>query len=656
MPALSILDPDGPVRVVSWPEGSVGLGRDPTNHAALPNGKVERWHAAIFMDPGPSYRLRSLVGRAGISQGRDRIRSRVLQDGDRFQIGPYDLTFQSAMSQDGAVGGRPGHAVRLSGPLHDPLGANPETRELHASDWTTAGWSLTHGPDPAPRELFISVQAVASTLGLDEMLECLLEQVVRVAAPSVSFAALMEEDSTPDVRALKTTPGRDPGPNGPEVSQSTIRDSVRGGLPILAIRSVQRESMVRLKIVRALCLPLVADRRVRGIVYADWREWGEPPVEEAKLEWLAALAMYAGSTFENAIHHEQLRAEHERLRSQHERLQQSHRTQTQIVGVSAATRQLLEDVDRCAARERDVVILGPTGTGKELVARRIHECSKRRDGPFVAVNCAAISRDLFESEMLGIDPLAVTGVPAGRPGRFREANRGTLFLDEIGALTLDHQASLLRVLEDHAVRPVGGRGQPVVVDIRVVAATNLDLEEAMRQGEFREDLFHRLGVPIRTTPLKERPEDIPILAYYLIDRSSQAENEDWRDIAPKVMEALLGYGWPGNVRELGRCLRNALVFAGERIEMSHLRADPQIVGSAKGIPPLKDVEAEHIRRVLRATGGNQAQAAKILKVAPNTLTAKMRLYRIRRDEFRSVVRGVRAPASAAPTDPSGSPR
>jgi transcriptional regulator with PAS, ATPase and Fis domain len=249
----------------------------------------------------------------------------------------------------------------------------------------------------------------------------------------------------------------------------------------------------------------------------------------------------------------------------------------------------------------------------------------------VPVNCAAIPGELFESEMFGIEPRALPGVPAGRAGRFREADRGTLFLDEIAELSLDHQARLLRVLEDHAVTPVGGRA--MAVDIRVIAATNRDLEKAVEEGALRGDLFNRLGVPIRATPLRERPEDIPILAYYLIDRMSESEGEAWRDIAPSVMERLLAYGWPGNVRELGRCLRNALVFAGDRIELSHLRADPELVGGEGALPSLDDAEADHIRRVLRATGGNQARAAKILGIAPNTLTAKMRLYRIRRDEF-----------------------
>ena len=635
MPTLRIVDLDGRVRTISWLEGSIGLGRDPTNHAVLPDEKVERWHAAIFMDPGPSYRLRSLVGRAGITLRGDRVRSSVLQDGDTFRIGTYELTFQAAAALAGAGAGGRAPAVRMSAPAMDVLGSHPETHAVRAPDWTDAGWGLEHGPEPSAREildLFLSVKAVASTLGLDEMLECLLEQVHRLASPSVTFAALVGDDGNLDVRVARTPPGRDPGPKGPKVSQSTVRQCIELGVPILAMRAAEpRVSMVALGITRALCLPLVADGRVRGIAYADWRNWGERPVEEPKLEWLAALAMYAGSAFENALHHERLRTEHQRLRSQHARLQQSERTRTQIVGVSAATRRLLEDVDRCAARDVDVLILGPTGSGKDLVARRIHECSKRRDGPFVPVNCAAIPGELFESEMFGIEPGALPGVPSGRPGRFREADRGTLFLDEFAELSLDHQARMLRVLEDHAVTPVGGRA--VAVNIRVIAATNRDLDKAVEEGVLREDLFNRLGVPIRTTPLRDRPEDIPILAYYLIDRMSESQGDAWRDIAPNVMEQLLANGWPGNVRELGRCLRNALVFAGDRIEFSHLRAQPELGDGEGALPSLEEVESDHIRRVLRATGGNQARAARILGVAPNTLTTKMRLYRIRRQEF-----------------------
>ena len=631
MPALQIVAPDGGSRSVSWVEGCIGIGRDPTNHVVLDHPSISRWHAAILLDPGPMYRIRSLRGRPDIRLGSGPVRSHPLQGGDEIQIGPFGLRFSGAVPKEVVRPRRPGVSIRLVDSTSDPLGGRSLGQELRAPDWTDAGWGTEHAPGPSPRELFISVQAVASSLDLDEMLSCLLEQVHELTSPSVSFAALLEDDGNLEVRVRRTSSSRDPGPDGPRVSQSTVRQCIESGLPYLAVHAAKpRLSMGELGIVRALCLPLIADTRVRGIVYADWRRWGDVPVEEARLEWLAALALYAGSAFENALHHDRLRLEHERLQIQHARVQQSQRTRTQIVGVSVATRRLLEEVDLCAARDVPVLILGPTGSGKELVARRIHECSKRHEGPFVPVNCAAIPRDLFESEMFGIDPQALPGVPAGRPGRFREADHGTLFLDEIGELSLDHQARLLRALEDPSISPVGGRGRPLPVDIRIIAATNRDLRKSVEEGTFREDLFNRLGVPIRTVPLSERPEDIPILAYYLLDALTQAHGEAWHEISPKVMDALQSYRWPGNVRQLARCLRNALVFAGERIEIADLRHDPDISGDAKPLPTLVEVEAEHIRRVLRATAGNQARAAAILKVAPNTLKKKMDEYGIRR--------------------------
>jgi transcriptional regulator with PAS, ATPase and Fis domain len=361
---------------------------------------------------------------------------------------------------------------------------------------------------------------------------------------------------------------------------------------------------------------------VRGIVYADWRRVETPPNED-RLEWVAALALYAGSALENALHHRKLRA-------QHDRLQRSRRSFTQLVGVSADMRRLLEEVDRCADREVDVLVVGPTGTGKELVARRIHERSKRRDNPFVPVNCASIPRELFESEMFGHLRGAYTGAATNKPGRFREAHGGTIFLDEFVELSLDHQARLLRVLEERTVTPVGGRAEPV--DVRVIVATNRDLRQALQERTLREDLYHRLGFTIRTTPLKDRAEDITILAYYLLDRHSQAQGEDYRDIAPKVIESFFMYGWPGNVRELGRTIRNALVLARDVIQPTDLQNDWEILW-AHGLASLEEIEADHIRRVLHATAGNQARAASILRVAPNTLKAKMERYGIRRGEY-----------------------
>ena len=618
MPALSVTGPDGVTRAVGWPDGSIGIGREPSNHVVLDHPHIGRWHAAIFEEAGPSYRLRDLGSARGTSVDGKRVKSHVLREGDEIRIGPYRAAFSSDDHHDRRPAA--GHTlhIRFSSAGEDPIGLKPSARPLSGR----IGWTSSPGSArPSPRELFESVQAVAARLDLDELLECLLEQVERLAAPSVSFAGLVRDDLPLDIRHRRSRLKSEPGPGGVRVSQTVIGGALESARPILASRAAS-QSMHELGIAWAVGLPLVAQGRVRGIVYADWRQWGERMMDEELMEWVAALAIHAGAAFENALHYQ-------RLQAQKERLEHSQRSQTQIVGVSSDTRDLINTVDRFAAKDFDILILGPTGTGKELVARRLHERSARRDGPFIPVNCASIPRELFESEMFGHARGAFTGAVAARKGRFQEANCGTLFLDELGELALDHQARLLRVFDERKVTPVGG--QPVSVDLRIIAATNRDLDQAVEQGTFREDLNNRLGIPIRTTPLGDRPEDIPMLAYYLLDQLTQGE--DHRDIAPDAMEHLLQQRLPGNVRELRRCLRNALVHSGARIELGGLARDAGATRGGKPLAPLSEVESSHIRRVLHATGGHQGRASEILGVSPNTLKAMMDRYRIQRGAF-----------------------
>ena len=628
MPVLLVTNPDGARRTVEWVDGSVGIGRDLSNHLVIEDPKVGRWHAAIFEEAGPSYRLRDLGSRKGTLVAGKRIRSHSLREGDEFQVGSYTISFASGTHR----GRRPsaGHElhIRFAADEQDPIGRGSKTTPLSGRiEWESPPEPAVGTARPSPRQRCESVQAVAARLDLDELLECLLEQIERLAAPSVMFAALVRDDRSLDIRQRRSRLRSDPGPHGIEVSQSVVDRTMESQQPILVSRADATLSMHRLGIAWAIGLPLVAQGRARAIVYADWRQWGKRTLDQERelLEWVAALALHAGAALGNALHYG-------RLQARTERLETSQRSQTQIVGMSPDTRDLLDTVDLCAARDFDVLIQGPTGTGKELVARRIHERSARRDGPFVVVNCASIPRELFESEMFGHRKGSFSGATTDRQGRFQEANCGTLFLDELGELAMDHQARLLRAIEDHQVTPIGG--QPVAVDLRIVAATNRDLEKATDQGTFRIDLINRLGIPIKPTPLKDRPQDIPILAYYLLDRLTQAEGEDYRDIAPEVIEHLLQHPLPGNVRELRRFLRDALVHAGPRIELRDLTRGATPSHGEKSLPSLAKVEADHIRRVLEATAGHQGRAAKILGISPNTLKAKMDLYRIRRDDFR----------------------
>jgi two-component system nitrogen regulation response regulator NtrX len=244
----------------------------------------------------------------------------------------------------------------------------------------------------------------------------------------------------------------------------------------------------------------------------------------------------------------------------------------QLVWSGGAMQKLMAQVERVAASETRVCILGETGTGKELVARTVHEKSGRHAGPFVTLNCAAIPAELMESELFGHEKGAFTGAAARHTGKFEQAHRGTLFLDEIGDMPLAMQAKLLRVLEEGEIERVGG-DRPIAVDVRIVVATHRNLEEQVRQGSFRQDLFHRVYVfPLVLPPLRERREEIPALAAHFA--AQVAEQNGWKQkaFAPEALEELSGYAWPGNVRELRNVVERVLLLAaGDTVDAATAR-------------------------------------------------------------------------------------
>ncbi|MGE5235336.1 MAG: sigma-54-dependent transcriptional regulator [Acidobacteriota bacterium] len=291
--------------------------------------------------------------------------------------------------------------------------------------------------------------------------------------------------------------------------------------------------------------------------------------------------------------------------------------------------ELLALVDRVGPSDVAVLISGESGSGKELIARRLHGHSHRSAGPFVAVNCAALPETLAESELFGHERGAFTGAESARAGRFEEANRGTLFLDEVGELPITLQAKLLRVLEEHTIRRLGGR-EDVAVDVRLVAATNRDLAVAVEGGAFRRDLYYRLAVvPLHLPPLRDRVGDVAVLAHHLLARLSIRHGVVGATLSPAALAALERYRWPGNVRELRNVLERALVVrAGDVIRPEDL-ALPQDAAATPGdlsLPLDRDSrEREAILEALRRAGGNREEAARLLGVSVRTL-----YYRLRR--------------------------
>jgi DNA-binding NtrC family response regulator len=314
----------------------------------------------------------------------------------------------------------------------------------------------------------------------------------------------------------------------------------------------------------------------------------------------------------------------------------------QMAGASANMRQIFSLVEQVAPSKAAVLITGESGTGKELVARALHTLSPRANGPFVALNCAAMPESLIESELFGHEKGAFTGAVERRAGCFELAQHGTLLLDEIGDMPLNTQAKLLRVLEDSRVRRLGGRTE-TVVDVRVVASTNKNLPEAIRANQFREDLFYRLNVfEILLPPLRDRLEDVPVLSRALLEDLNRKHGTQVIDIAPDAMDLLRRHRWPGNVRELRNALERAVILAADGVVLArHL--PPSVVPAAVReivvaesaaedflvLPSgttIDDAERALVKRTLILTKGNKTRAAEVLGISLKTLFNKLKGY------------------------------
>jgi formate hydrogenlyase transcriptional activator len=298
-----------------------------------------------------------------------------------------------------------------------------------------------------------------------------------------------------------------------------------------------------------------------------------------------------------------------------------------IVGQSSAIKYVLFKVSQVAPTDSTVLVMGETGTGKELVARAIHDASKRKDRPLIRVNCAALSPTLIESELFGHERGAFTGAAARKPGRFELANTGTLLLDEIGELPLDLQGKLLRVLQEGEFERVGS-GKTIKTDVRIIASTNRDLKQAVESGKFREDLWYRLNVfPITTPPLRDRRDDIPILTEHFARTFARKFSKELTAVSPETLTGLCTYSWPGNVRELANVIERAIITLRGPVLKIHedfpIREADMLAASVK---TLEDMERDHIVKVLEDLNwriDGPRGGARVLGINPSTLRTRM---------------------------------
>jgi formate hydrogenlyase transcriptional activator len=358
-------------------------------------------------------------------------------------------------------------------------------------------------------------------------------------------------------------------------------------------------------------------------------------ISQEEFDVLGIFADQAAMAIKSAFLFRELERHRERLEVENEYLQDELRLDSgfdNVIGKSAALRSVLRKVRQVSPVETTVLLTGETGTGKELIARAIHDASPRKTRPLIKINCGAIPGGVIESELFGHEKGSFTGAIQQRIGRFELADKGTLFMDEVGELPLDTQVKLLRVLQEQEFERVGST-KPIRVDVRLISATNRDVDKEVAEGRFRADLFYRLNVfPIRIPPLRERPEDIPLLVDYFLAQFQRKLAKSLKRVDEAGMEQLQRYAWPGNIRELQNVLERACVLAsGPVVSLAEpLRASTSTpVSGMRSVEPmttLEESERAHIRRALRAADGKvhgPNGAAELLGINPSTLRSRM---------------------------------
>jgi Nif-specific regulatory protein len=394
-----------------------------------------------------------------------------------------------------------------------------------------------------------------------------------------------------------------------------------------------RESLSDLGATSLICAPIQFADKVLGLIHLYCTD-PHKALDAEDLEFTVAVAKQLGGVIHNLQRQQSLTNENRSLRDQL-------RVESELVGNSESIRAIEQQIARVAGTNATCLIRGESGVGKELVARAVHYSSPRKDGPFVCLNCAALTETLLESELFGHERGSFTGATEKKIGKFEAANHGTIFLDEIGEMNVGTQAKLLRILEGHSFERVGG-SVPIRVDVRVVAATNQPLEEAVRNATFRRDLFFRLQVvEIHVPPLRERKGDVVPLAEHFLKRFVRETGRKVRGFTQAALKKMEDYHWPGNVRELRNVVERAValgmgsVLDASDIWLSSLEASPPAAGQVGGpeayVPvSLDEVEKRHIQATLEHTDWNKSKASEILHIERSTLDRKIAKYKLQR--------------------------
>jgi transcriptional regulator with GAF, ATPase, and Fis domain len=621
----------GPFEGRTFPlaEGEISIGREPDNQISLLDSLVSRRHCIIRKN-GQGFLLRDLDSRNSTFVNHVPVKERLLADGDEIRIGKSILIFQGLSTEASGVQA----ALQLdSAPT--PGGPTLILRKQDAIYLQPSLPRASVATERTLRDLNVLLnfsKTLNSVRGLAALQHKVLEAVLEISSADRAAILLSE----PGTEGFSSVIGWDRrlGPNQPiQVSQTILKQVLEENLAVLcndvssdqALR--EAESLLAPRVRSVLSVPLEVQDKVLGALYLDTSSQNVR-FDAELLQLVTALGNVAALAIENASHLE-------RLGDENRRLQQEINIQHSMVGESQRMREVYQFVSRVAARESTVLIQGESGTGKELVARAIHSNSGRADRPFVAINCAAIVDTLLESELFGHEKGAFTGAVGQKKGKLEIAQGGTVFLDEVGELAAPLQAKLLRVLQEREFERVGST-RLIKLDIRLIAATNVDLNEASLAGKFRQDLYYRLNVvSLEVPPLRERPEDIPLLAAFFTARYSEKVNRRVAGVSPKARACLLRYPWPGNVRELENAIERAVVLGSTELILPEDLPDSILEETASSEEPItalhegiREAKKKLIEQAIEQANNNYTEAAGILGVHPNHLFRLIRTLKL----------------------------
>ena len=584
MATLRMQFPGKGVKVYHIYKKITSLGRSDEADIVLPDPLLGETHAYIHFD-GRDFNITTTEKDAELFvNGRKRNKHRLTHE-DRVRLGMIELEFS----------------------LYD----EPVTDETAARTLAELN---------SYKKLFEFSQKLMEKYELGALLDTLLDVVIQVTNADKGFIVLMESGE-PVVKVARNLRRETISDGVSHLSDSILARAVKTRAPVIVSDALSDSefknslSVVNLKLTSVMCVPMLERGNTLGAIYVG-NDSVAQLFDESHLELLTIFAAQAALLIRNALLVNELQLDNRALHERIERIRFG-----EILGSSPPMQEVFRRVQKVASTDISVLITGETGTGKELIAREIHNRSARAKGPFVTINCGAIPENLLESELFGHVRGAFTGAVANKMGRFQAANGGTLFLDEIGELPLLLQVKLLRALQERVVMRVGDtHTEPV--DIRVVAATNRDLEAEIRGNRFREDLYYRLNVVhVHLPPLRDRGDDIVVLARYMVGRYAPDYGGKVRGLTPQAVASIKRHKWPGNIRELENRVKKAVVLSDKALlGPEDLDLAPEDLPPILPLAEAKDkFQREYINEILALNAGNRTKTARDLGVDPRTI-------------------------------------